>query len=213
MIQRVLERTTLEQCQLVTSDCSVSGIENLTKTKERNWLTPGLPLLWDKTDMVKVFEVCPLDRQLLNNTTKVVLRRVTYFLVGCIRFIDVMALGSLSLSSCCWERSACEKTAQLLAKYIHDKKWKGKCKPLEFGTDFADTATSLLVHPEASRVSFQLLIPPTNTAEAQNRLGNHSKLHHFVARPFVLVVKERANERAAPEKEAEGNRMFWGGVF
>jgi len=52
------------------------------------------------------------------------------------------------------------------------------------------------------------LIPPTNTAEAQNRLGNHSKLHHFVARPFVLVVKERANERAAPEKEAEGNRMF-----
>jgi len=51
--------------------------------------------------MVKVFEVCPLDRQLLNNTTKVVLRRVTYFLVGCIRFIDVMALGSLSLSSCC----------------------------------------------------------------------------------------------------------------
>jgi len=51
------------------------------------------------------------------------------------------------------------------------------------------------------------LIPPTNTAEAQNRLGNHSKLHHFVARPFVLV-EERANERAAPEKEAEGNRMF-----
>jgi hypothetical protein len=137
--------------------------------------------------MVKVFEVCPLDRQLLNNrtpegnktrydnTTKVVLRRVTYFLVGCIRFMDVMALGSLSLSSCCWERSACEKTAQLLAKCIHDKKWKGKCKPLEFGTDFADTATSLLVHPEASRVSFQLLIPPTSTAEAQNRLGNHSK--------------------------------------
>ena len=142
-------------------------------------MQPGLALLWDKTDMVKVFEVyiCPLDRQLLNNTTKVVLRRVTYFLVGCIRFIDVMALGSLSLSSCCWEQSACscEKTAQLLAKYIHDKKWKGKCKPLEFGTDFADTATSLLVHPEASRVSFQLLIPPTNTAEAQNRLGNHSK--------------------------------------
>ena len=173
---------------------------------------------------MKVFKVCPLDRQLFNNrppegnktrydnTTKAVLRRVTYFLVGCIRFMDVMALGSLSLSSCCWERSACEKTAQLLAKYIHDKKWKGKCKPLEFGTDFADTATSLLVHPEASRVSFQLLIPPTNTAEAQNRLGNHSKLHHFVARPFVLV-EERANERAAPEKEAEGNRMYWGGVF
>ena len=179
MIQRVLELTTLEQWNPASNIgllCfKISGIENLTKTKERNWLTPGLALLWDKTDMVKVFEVCPLDRQLLNNTTKVVLRRVTYFLVGCIRFIDVMALGSLSLSSCCWERSACEKTAQLLAKYIHDKKWKGKCKPLEFGTDFADTATSLLVHPEASRVSFQLLIPPTNTAEAQNRLGNHSK--------------------------------------
>ena len=103
-----------------------------------------------RRDIVKVFEVCPLDRQLLNNrtpegnktrydnTTKVVLCRVTYFLVGCIRFIDAMALGSLSLSSCCSEQSACEKTAQLLAKCIHDKKWKGKCKPLEFGTDFSD---------------------------------------------------------------------------
>ena len=52
-----------------------------------------------RRDMVKVFEVCPLDRQLLNNrtpegnktrydnTTKVLLHRarVTYFLVGCIR--------------------------------------------------------------------------------------------------------------------------------
>ena len=66
--------------------------------------------------MVKVFEVCPLDRQLLNNTTKVVLRTVTYFLVGCIRFIDVMALGSLSLSRCCSEQSACGKMEQLLAK-------------------------------------------------------------------------------------------------
>ena len=68
-----------------------------------------------RRDMVKVFEVCPLDRQLLNNrtpegnktrydnTTNVLLRRVTYFLVGCIRFIDVMALRSLSLSSCCSE--------------------------------------------------------------------------------------------------------------
>ena len=63
-----------------------------------------------RRDMVKVFEVCPLDRQLLNNrtpegnktrydnTTKAVLRRVTYFLVG---FIEVMALGSLSLSTWC----------------------------------------------------------------------------------------------------------------
>ena len=42
--------------------------------------------------MVKVFEVCPLDRQLLNNTTKVVLRRVTYFLVGpgCIECFEVV---------------------------------------------------------------------------------------------------------------------------
>jgi len=202
--------------QLVTSDCSVSGIENLTKTKERNWLTPGLALLWDKTDMVKVFEVCPLDRQLLNNrtpegnktrydnTTKVVLRRVTYFLVGCIRFIDVMALGSLSLSSCCWERSACEKTAQLLAKYIHDKKWKGKCKPLEFGTDFADTATSLLVHPEASRVSFQLLIPPTNTAEAQNRLGNHSKPSSLCCLSLCIRGQRTGKRKSGAWKRSRG---------
>ena len=63
--------------------------------------------------MMKVFKVCPLDRQLFHNRppegnktryddiTKAVLRRVTYFLVGCIRFIEVMALGSLSLSTWC----------------------------------------------------------------------------------------------------------------
>jgi len=66
-----------------------------------------------RRDMMKVFKVRPLERQLLNNrppegnktrddnTIKVVLRRVTYFLEGCIRFIEVMALGSLSLSSWC----------------------------------------------------------------------------------------------------------------
>ena len=155
MIQRVLELTTLEQW---------NPASNIGLLCFGYWK-------FDKDERKELIDTWSG----FVNTTKVVLRRVTYFLVGCIRFIDVMALGSLSLSSCCWERSACEKMAQLLAKCIHDKKWKGKCKPLEFGTDFADTATSLLVDPEASRVSFQLLIAPTNTAEAQNRLGNHSK--------------------------------------
>ena len=68
-----------------------------------------------RRDMMKVFKVCSLEIQLLminnrppegnktrdDNTIKVVLRRVTYFLVGCIRFIEVMALGSLSLSTWC----------------------------------------------------------------------------------------------------------------
>ena len=76
----------------------------------------------------------------------VVLRKVTYFLVGCIQLI---ALGCLPVSTCCSERSACEKKGTTGCNSIQDKKWnrfsKGECKSPEFAPIFSDKATSLLV--------------------------------------------------------------------
>ena len=107
-------------------------------------------------DSFSIAEPLNATKNAIITQKKVVLRRVTYFLVGCIQFIAVIALGSLSVSSCCSERSACGKNGTTACKSIHNKKWKGKCKPLEFGPDFSDRTTGLFVHPEGLRTSFEL---------------------------------------------------------
>ena len=93
----------------------------------------------------------------------VVLRKVTYFLVGCIRFIDVIALGCLPVSTCCSEQSACEKKETAGYNSIQDKKWdrfsKGECKSPEFAPNFSDKATSLLVQLKGLHASFEQKIP------------------------------------------------------
>ena len=93
----------------------------------------------------------------------VVLRKVTYFLVGCIQFIDMIALECLPVSTCCSERSAYEKKGTIGCNSIQDKKWnrfsKGECKSPEFAPNFSDKATSLLVQLKGLRASFEQKIP------------------------------------------------------
>ena len=79
--------------------------------------------------------------------------------------IDVIAVGCLSVSTCCSEQRAYEKKGTTGCNSTQDKKWNRfskdviECKSPEFAPNFSDKATTLPVHLKGLCASFELKIP------------------------------------------------------